>query len=452
MKLAETFANFVKHTEFKDVDTSVIEHIKKLTLKQVMGMLVGSVAPTSRKVIRYVKNYSGRSESGVYGCGFKADMAQAAYINGFFGHASEMEDDQFPGGGISDVTTWPALLTVADHLKMSGQETIVALYVGQEMQNRIAMYASVGTDGIGICNLPFIGIYGATASCARAFELTEEQVKASIGLAMVTGLGYMHTWGTDAHFHESATVCKNAVINSILAKDGATSNPVIEKCLDMLTGGDKNLAFDKMIEGLGDAPFYTNNTWIKKWGFCFFTHNFVDVLDKLLKENDLKPGDIEEIVLHFDPLREVVDRPEPKDAEDSRFSTQHVLAYHLVHGECDLETCTEVAIKDKRVEAFRKKVRVEYHAEYEERYFGGEGKMDIKTVNHGTFSGAMDQPLGSPKYPLSMGQVVDIYSKYCKGILSETHIQRTTDIILNMENEPDLQELFDICTFRHFLK
>ena len=67
---------------------------------------------------------------------------------------------------------------------------------------------------------------------------------------------------------ESATVCRNAVVNAILAKNGATSNPVIEKCLDMLIGGNKNIEFDKMIEGLGKPPFYTNNTWIKKWGFC----------------------------------------------------------------------------------------------------------------------------------------------------------------------------------------
>jgi 2-methylcitrate dehydratase PrpD len=451
MQIAEAFATFVKHTEFQDVDASVIEHVKKLTLKQVMGMLVGSAAPTSRKVIRYVKDNPGRPESGVYGCGFKADMAQAAYINGFFGHASEMEDDQFPGGGISDVTTWPALLTVADKLQLSGEETVIALYVGQEMQNRIAMYASVGTDGIGICNLPFIGIYGATASCARALELTEAQIKAAFGLAMVTGLGYIHTWGTDAHFHESAMVCRNAVVNAILAKDGATSNPVIERCLDMLTGGDNNLAFDKMIEGLGQPPFYTNNTWIKKWGFCFFTHNYVDVLDTLVRDHHLKSDAIEEVVLHFDPLREVVDRPNPTDAEDSRFSTQHILAYYLVHGECNLETCTERALKDPRIVKERNKCTVIYHPEDPRRYFAGEGRMDLKLTNGETVSHAMDQPLGSPKYPLSVDQVVDLYRKYCQGILSEAHIDRTVEIILNLEAQPDLQELFDICTFRHLV-
>jgi 2-methylcitrate dehydratase PrpD len=452
MELAEKFAKFVAHTEIQDLDPSLIDHIKKLTLKQVMGMLVGSTAPTAKKVLNYVKENPGRPESGVYGCGFKTDVAQAALINGFFGHASEMEDDQFPGGGISDVTTWPALLTAAEKVKLSGKETIVALYVGQEMQNRIAYWASVGTDPIGICNLPFIGIYGATASVAKAYELTEEQVKASFGLAMVQGLGYIHTWGTDAHFWESATVCRNAILNAILAKNGATSNPVIEKCLDMLTGGDKNLEFDKMTEGLGQAPYYTNDTWIKKWGFCFFTHNFVDVLADMMKLNTFKAEDVEEITLHFDELRKVVDRPDPKDAEDSRFSTQHILAYQLVHGQCDLGTCTEVAVEDPRLEEIRKKVKVVYHPEYAKRYFAGEGRLDLKLKNGKILTGAMEQPYGGPKNPLSMDESVAIYRKYCKGILSDAHIERSKDIILNMENEPDLQELFDICTFRHMVR
>ena len=449
--IADVFAKFIKHTEFRDVDPSVIDHVKKMTLKQVMGMVVGSTAPTARKAIRYVKSNPGRPQSGVYGCGFRADMAQAAFINGFFGHASEMEDDQFPGGGISDVTTWPALLTAADHLQLSGEETIVALYVGQEIQNRIARHATVGTDQIGICNLPFIGIYGATACCAKAFELTEDQIRSCLGLAMVTGIGYIHTWGTDAHFYESATVCRNAVLNAMLAKDGATSNPVIEKCLDTLTGGDKNIAFDKMTEGLGQAPYYTNNTWLKKWGFCFFTHNFVDVLDHLVKEHKFTGDNVVEMTLHFDPLREIVDRSEPKDAEDSRFSTQHILAYQLVHGECGLQTCTETAIKDPRIVEQRKKIKVVYHDDWPKRYFAGDGLIEVKLKDGREVSYAMDEPLGSPKYPLSMDQVVDIYRKYCNGILSDAHIERTKDIILNMENEPDLQELYDIVTFRHMV-
>ena len=452
MDLAETFAKFVVHTEFNDVDESVIEYVKKLMLKQVMGMVLGSAAPTSKKVIRYARDNLGRPECGVYGCGFRTDVAQAALLNGFFAHASEMEDDQFPGGGISDCTTWPVLLTAAEKCKLSGQETIVALYVGQEMQNRIAMWAGVVTEPLGIANLPFIGIYGATACCARAFELTEQETKASFGLAMVQGLGYIHTWGTDAHYWESATVCRNGILNAILAKNGATSNPAIEKCLDMLGGGDGKIEFDKMTEELGKPPFYTNYTWIKKWGFCFQNHNFVDNLADLMRENKLNHDDIEEVVVHFDELRFILDRPEPRDTEDSRFSIQHILAYQMVHGECGLETNTEKAVRDPLIAETRKKVKVVYHPEYPKRYYAGEGRLDIKLENGKTLTGFMEQPYGGPKYPLTMDQVVDIYRKYCKGVLSDNQIEHTKDIILNMENEPDLQELFDICTFRHLAR
>lgn len=452
MKIAKAFAKFIHDTEYVNIDKSVIEHVKKLTLKQVMGMVLGSTSPTSQKVIKYVKENPGKLECGVLGCGFRADVATAALANGFFGHASEMEDDQFPGGGISDVTTWPALLTVAEHAKLTGEEIVEALYVGQEVQNRIAYWASVGTDGIGICNLPFIGIYGATASCAKAYKLTESQIEAALGLAMVQGLGYIHTWGTDAHFWESATVCRNAVLNVYLAQNGATSNPDIEKCLDMLTGGDKNIEFDKMIENLGKEPYYTNNTWIKKWGFCFFTHNFVDVVNDLMKENNVSNDDIKEIIVHFDELRKIVDRPNPTDIDDSRFSIQHILAYQIIHGECNLDTCTIRAIKDPQIAEARKKIKVQYHPEYPKRYFSGEGKVDMILKDGTKLTGAMDQPYGSPKYPLTMEEVADIYKKYLKGILSDQQIERTKDIILNMDKEFDLQELFDICTFRHLVK
>ena len=449
MEIAETFAKFVKNTHFEDIDESVVEHIKKLTLKQVMGMLLGSSVPTSQKFINYFKENLGKPECGVFGCGFKTDVAQAALLNGFFGHASEMEDDMFPGGGISDVTTWPALLAVADKLKLSTREIIVALYVGQEMQNRIAMWAGVVTEPLGIANLPFIGIYGATASCARAFGLTEEQVLNSFGLAMVQGLGYIHTWGTDAHYWESATVCRNGVQNALMAQLGATTKPVIRKSLEMLGRGfSEKIEFDKMTEGLGKPPFYTNNTWIKKWGFCFQNHNFVDNIADLMRDNKLAYEDILEVTVHFDELRFILDRPEPKDAEDSRFSIYHMLAYQMIHGECGLETNTEDAVHDPLIAEARKKVKVVYHPEYPKRYYAGEGRLDLKLKNGKTITGYMEQPYGGPKYPLSMDQVVAIYRKYCKGILSDEKIERTEAIILNMENEPDFRELFRICTFK----
>ena len=45
MKVAEAFARFVSHAEFHDMDLSVVDYVKMLTLKQVMGMVVGFGGP-----------------------------------------------------------------------------------------------------------------------------------------------------------------------------------------------------------------------------------------------------------------------------------------------------------------------------------------------------------------------------------------------------------------------
>ena len=57
------------------------------------------------------------------------------------------------------------------------------------------------------------------------------------------------------------------------------------------------------------------------------------ILADLMRENNVKQEDIEEVVVHFDELRRVIDRPEPKNAEYARFSIQRFLACQMVHGE-----------------------------------------------------------------------------------------------------------------------
>jgi hypothetical protein len=59
----------------------------------------------------------------------------------------------------------------------------------------------------------------------------------------------------------------------------------------------------------------------------------------------------------------------------------------------------------------------------------------------------MEQPYGGPLYPLTSGQVVDIFRMYSDGVMSEANIDRVIDIVLDLDRQPNLRELFGICTF-----
>jgi 2-methylcitrate dehydratase PrpD len=451
MKMADAFARFITETKYKDIPLETVRFAKELTLKNIAGMLAGSTVPTSKNIIKYVKERAGSPEAGIIGCGFRASTENAALANGYFAHASELEDDQFPGGGVSDITVWPVIISLAEKLKLSGKDIILATVVGTEVQNRLAYYASAGTDGIGIVGLPFYGIFGATVTAAKALELDYEETKDALGIAMTQGLGYMHTWGTDTHFFESATVCRNGITVALLAKDGMDSNPDFEKWLTTLVGEGK-IEMEKIIEGLGEKPFFIHNIWVKKYPCCFFTHRYIDALDILLKEQNLRYEDVERVEVYIGPLDWIVDRPEPKTLGDSKFSLQHVLAALMIEQDIGMDTFTEEKIADSKFKEARSKVRVIVDQQRPRRYMSGIARVDVFTKDGKKFTKEMEQSIGGPKLPLTTEQSVDLYKKYASVALSEDQVKQTADIILNLENKRDIMELMDIITFRHTIK
>jgi 2-methylcitrate dehydratase PrpD len=304
---------------------------------------------------------------------------------------------------------------------------------------------------MGIVGLPFYGIFGATAAAAKAFELDYEETKNALGIAMTQGIGYMHTWGTDTHFFESAAVCRNGITIALLAKDGMNSNPDFEKWLTTLVGEGK-IEMEKITEGLGEKPFFIHNIWIKKYPCCFFTHRYIDALDILLKEQNLQYEDIEHIEAYIGPLDWVINRPEPKTIEDSKFSLQHVLAAMMVERDVNMDTFTEEKINDLKLKEARSKIKVIIDHNRPRRYMSGIARIDVFTRDGRKFTKEMEQSIGGPKLPLTTEQLIYLYKKYAGIALSEDHIKETTNIILNLENKSDLMELMDIITYRHIIK
>jgi 2-methylcitrate dehydratase PrpD len=451
MPIADQFARFIVGTEYTDIPDKTVDFIKQLTLKCVAGTLAGSTVVSSKKIIKYIKERRELPEAGVIGCGFQTSVEGATLANGYFAHASELEDDQFPGGGVSDITVWPTLYAPTEKLKLSGKEFIEAAFVGTEVQNRIAYFASAGTDGIGIVGLPFYGIFGATATAAKCYRLDYEETKSALGIAMTQGIGYMHTWGTDTHFFESATVCRNGLVAALLAKEGMSSNPDFERWLTTLVGKGK-IELEKITEGLGEPPFYVNNIWIKKYPCCFFTHRYIDAVDILFKKNTLAYDDVQKVTLQVGPMDSIVNRPSPKNLEDSKFSVQHTIAAMMLERDITLDTFTEEKVKNRKFQEARSKVDVNVNEDWPRRYLSGIGHVDILLKDGKQLGKDMEQSIGGPKLPLSPEQLESLYIKYSQAALSIDQIRQTMRIIQNLEKSWDLLELMNILTFRHVLK
>jgi len=169
----------------------------------------------------------------------------------------------------------------------------------------------------------------------------------------------------------------------------------------------------------------------------------------LIKEHKFTAEDVAEILVDVGTTDyEACNRVDPADIESSKFSYQHILSAVLLDGEIDMDTFTDMKIGDPQFKAFRPKIKLIAHPEWGGGSNAGIPRVAVRLKNGKSVMKEMEQPIGGNKFPLTSTQIVDLYRKYTRNILTEEQISRTIDMTLDMENISDLSELNDIITFR----
>ena len=447
-------SEFTENTKFHDIPEDVIEFSKMILMKTIAGMLYGSAVPSSKKFLRFSK--TGKDEAGVIGCGFRTSTEAAAFINGLFAHTAELEDDcfptdEFPGAGATaDITVFPVILPLADMFKLSGEDVLEASVLGCEIMNRFGHHGvGVGNrviEALGFTSLPFYGVIGSAVAASKVLNLSQDQIRNALGLAIATSSGFIVNFGSDAHYYESAIACSNGLMAAYLAKEGCTGNPNVEKWLNSLVGAEERET-SRISFGLLER-WYTKHFWIKKYPVCFLMHRHLDIIGKLIREGGLKHGQVEWIEVEVGPVDATIDRSDPKDLEDAKFSIQHVVSCLMLDGEVGVDTINWRKLEGEKYKNFRKKVRVRVHEEWPKTFMSGVGRVRIRLKDGREITEELDQVIGGPKYPLSKEDFIKLYERFAGVVLNKAQIDRSVEILLNLEKKKDLKELLDIIIFR----
>lgn len=441
MEITRALAQFAIETKYEEIPREVLEFTKGLTLKTVAGMLAGSHKPSGRKVAGLVRDRKLPGEVGVLGSNFKTSLWEAVFLNSFFAHASELEDDRFGEGASWDITVIPVLISLAEELRLSGKALLEALVVGLEVHARTCLFS---VEPLGLVMVP--GAVGPAVGAARALGLTIEEAVSAVGLAMSGVPLSMVNFGTDAHYFESALQSLQGIIAAEMAKRGMTSNPNIGAYMSKLLGEDK-VAPERMVEGLMQR-WWLCETWIKKYPSCFATHRQIDALIDLRKKHSLSYQDVAAIEVHISPADEICNRPDPKTEGDLQFSFHHVLACAMLDGDVNLGHFTEGAISSQRFKEMRTKVKAILHPDWSPVVFGEPARIIVRMKDGREFSRERRSAIGSPDEPLTMEQFRELYSKFTRGVLSESQISRTAEGLLNLERFNNVAELVEMLVFR----
>ncbi len=443
MDTSQRLAEFGAGLQFGDIPAAAILTAKHQLASQISAMVAGSIGKSSKQFASLVRLQRLPEDAGVVGHGFKTSLWESVLLNGYTCHQSELEDVLSSQGGESwDCTIPPLVMPVAQSLRLSGREVLTAYVAGMEIHSRTN--AAYTADEQGIC-MPLVSAMGPAACGAKLLGLDEKQTQTALGF----GLGCLPittaNLGHDAHFFESAMHGLQGLMGAQLAKEGLTSNPDLRLYQHMML---KTASLDDITRDLGSRWMFCDQ-WIKKYPYFFGMHTFLDALQDLIKEHGIKYDQVKAIEAHISPFdKKCADRPHPKTDGDVRFSYQHALGAMMLDGRINIaNSCAEAAAEQRYVEA-RAKVKTIVHPDFSEHLcFADPSQVDVILKDGKRLSKTRSVLKGAPAQPLSDAEFKDLYRNFCDGILADSLVDKTMEMIWNLESLSNVDELMNVLTY-----
>jgi len=449
MSVTEKLARFVVDTGYDDLPQRTVQYAKELALSNLGSMVWGSTLPAGKIVTRLIKEMGGTPEAGVIGGGFKTSVSNAALANGNFVHAAEWEGDSRPEM-VSMMTIFPVVFPLAEKVGASGKDVLEAAITAHEVQSRIGL-ACLPATGRGFFAVPVFGNFGAAIVGAKLLKLDVEPIKVALSIAASQAAGTLRQHSTMTHFVETGFACRNGVMAAILAKEGFNADTNILEDNNRGVGfgsavaGKEGYHIEKVTEGLG-KQFRVNLVDTKNFPCHSLQQRALEAALLLVKENNIAYEAVETGEVEMKPgVAHEVDLPDPPDGEHTRVSVQHGVAGVLLEKKVERDTFTKEKLVDPRFKEARRKVKAIIHPEWQD---GPDFEIvTIKLKDGKKHSLKRDTWRGYHTSPLTTEELTVKFKDATADSLSPGQIDRSIELVLNLETLKDVSELMKIVTF-----
>ena len=406
-----TLAAFAANLGLADVPSQVVRRAEELMIDWFGSALAGKGARPVETIVRFAETMGpadGPSEILIRRRGTSPLMA--AIANAASSHFAE-QDDVHNGSVFHPATVvFPPALAVAQAEGACGADLLAACIAGYEVGIRVgeflgrSHYKVFHTTGTA-------GTLAAATAVGRLLKLSPDAMGHALGSAgtQSAGLWEFLRDGADSKQLHTAHAAAAGLTAAYLARDGFTgAKRILEGKQGLAAGMSSDADPAKLVDGLG-TRWTLAETSFKYHAACRHTHPAADALQQVMREHDLRSGDVTRVTARvhqgaIDVLGPVVD---PSTVHQSKFSMGTVLGMIAVEGRAGLAEFDR-SFRDPRVVAFRERVAMtlddEVDRAYPSRWIG---KVTVETGDGRRFEGRVDEPKGDPGNTLTAGELED---------------------------------------------
>lgn len=301
--VTHALGEFVATARFSDLPREAIERAKTCLLHNLGVALAGRRAePLAHGLV--ARHYALPGESTLFWDGSKVSAEGAALANAALMHARTQDDTHFPASTHTGATVIPAALAMAEALQATGEAFLMSMLLGYEIAARVGTEYDTLTTPRGFRASSIYGVFGAAAASARLLELPTDRTAAALAYAanLASGLGQTWVEGTSEWRLQVGIVGRNGIFAARVAAAGASG---ASESLEGVAGF--YAAFGGTVEharaalaGLG-RHWQVSEVTLKPYPVCAIQQSPVGMMIELATKHDLKPAQVEKIVLDLNP-------------------------------------------------------------------------------------------------------------------------------------------------------
>ena len=453
--LTKYVAEFIVNCKYDDIPDDVLELGKKSILDGFGLSLAGSVSSMGPLVRQYVQSF-GHSEmsASIFGTGMKAHPRLASFANGVSIHSDDFDDTQLAAAkdriyGLlthPTVGVLPPTFALCELGHRSGKDFMLAYHMGVEVECKIAEAISPRHYDEGFHTTGTCGTFGSAAACAKLRGLNPLQTTYALGIAATEGGGFRDNFGSMTKPFQAGHAAENGTVAVDLAALGWTAAPdILEAPLAFFQAAGGGFDPDAIVGRLG-KPW--NLKWpgvsIKPYPSGSLTHPAMGELMRLIRENDIKPADVEKIDVGANhPMMTSLLHHHPTTGLQGKFSMEFCMSILLLDRKAGLLQFQDAVVQRPDVQEMIELINFYIDPIAEQN---GLDKMTsilrVHLKDGKVISGRAEFAKGSPANPMSYDEVADKFrgcAEFAKWPSAKA--ESVITLVKTMENAPDVSKL-----------
>ncbi|MFC1871536.1 MmgE/PrpD family protein [Chloroflexota bacterium] len=452
-------SRYILSTDYDSLPADAVDAAKRCIIDTLGVTIAGSTAPACDTVAGMVRTWGGQPECTVLAYGDRVPSPNAAWVNALMARARDFDCYHGPSSQHPGVTTVTAALVMGELVGgVSGKEAITAVVTGTDLSIRMRSAFKVKA-GISYWCAGAYAVFPAAAIAGKLLGLDEERLIHAMGLALsqLSNTLQGHQDGAlSVRVHHGLSV-KAGLLSALMADKGITGP---RNVLDGKFGlypvyAQNQYDRDIILNGLGKR-FLNTSISIKPWPCCGAAYNSISGTLQLVREHDIRPEDIEEIIVHIDQaaynynFEPEEEKKRPRTVPAAQFSIPYVVATAVVYRDLSLANFTDEAIKDSRVIEIAGKVRAVIEPEFTALISSQAPVLvEIKTTSGKVGPVRAEHPKGSPENPLTLDECVDKFRKcleFSVKPLPRENTEEVIDLVKGLEAVKDISTIVRLLT------